>query len=135
MISKNICVIGGGFYGVVIALYLQRIYKLKNISIYEKESNLISRASEVNQARIHGGYHYPRSFITGFRSRKNFLNFCTDWNDCIFTEFTKIYAIAKRNSKVTNMQFQRFCKFMRLFCRLIQHNFGARFFRNVAECY
>ena len=81
--DKSVCIIGGGFYGVVIALYLNRIYKIKNISIFEQESKLLSRSSGINQARIHGGYHYPRSFLTAYRSRKNYDRFCDDWSNCI----------------------------------------------------
>ncbi len=70
---------------------------------------LLSRASYSNQARVHNGYHYPRSFTTAYRSRINLPRFVRDWPDAIKKDFTKIYAIARRNSKVTSQQFERFC--------------------------
>lgn len=109
MVIRSACIIGGGFYGVVIALYLKRVKGIQTVNIYEKESELLSRASFANQARVHGGYHYPRSFTTAYRSRENFQRFCTDWSQCIKSDFQKYYALAKRNSKVTAIHFARFC--------------------------
>ena len=109
-VNKSASVIGGGFYGVVIALYLKRIVGLKTVEIYEQESKLISKASFKNQARIHNGYHYPRSFKTAYRSRENFKRFISDFSDCVDSKFNNYYAIAKRNSKTSPYQFERFCK-------------------------
>ena len=109
MALESACIIGGGFYGVIIALYLKRIKRIKNIDIFDKEADLLSRASFVNQARVHNGYHYPRSFTTAYRSRENFHSFCCDWSSCIKSDFRKYYAIARHNSKVNSSQFKRFC--------------------------
>ncbi len=109
-VNKSACIIGGGFYGVVIALYLKRIIGLKTVEIYEQESKLISKASFKNQARIHNGYHYPRSFITAYRSRENFNKFISDFSECVESQFNNYYALAKRNSKISPYQFERFCK-------------------------
>ena len=106
----KVIIIGGGFYGASIALYLKRYNFIKNITIYEKENNLIGRASKINQARIHNGYHYPRSFSTGYRSHNNFEKFLNDWKDCIYDNFVSYYAISKNNSKVNSNQFVRFCE-------------------------
>lgn len=110
MASKSAVIIGGGFYGVNIALYLSQYKNIKDIVILEKEAQLLSRASYVNQARIHNGYHYPRSFTTAYRSRINFPRFVQDWQDAVENNFTKIYAVAKNSSKVTASQFERFCR-------------------------
>lgn len=103
-------VIGGGFYGCAIAIYLARRRGLRNILLVERESKLLSRASFNNQARIHNGYHYPRSFTTAYRSRINLPLFVHEWRGAVKTDFTKLYAIARRNSKVTARQFRGFCK-------------------------
>lgn len=102
-------VIGGGFYGAAIAIYLAKQRGLKNITLLERESALLTRASYHNQARVHNGYHYPRSFTTAYRSRINLPRFVRDWPSAIQQDFTKLYAIARRNSKVTAKQFERFC--------------------------
>lgn len=102
-------VIGGGFYGAAIAIYLAKQRGLRRVILVEKEAKLLSRASYHNQARVHNGYHYPRSFTTAFRSRVNLPKFVRDWPDAVKQDFTKLYAIARRNSKVTARQFERFC--------------------------
>lgn len=109
MVIESACIIGGGFYGVVIALYLKRVKGIESVDLYEKEADLLTRASFVNQARVHSGYHYPRSFTTAYRSRENFHHFCSDWSNCVKVDFRKYYALARRNSKVTPLQFKRFC--------------------------
>ncbi len=81
----------------------------------ERERALLSRASYSNQARVHNGYHYPRSFTTAYRSRVNLPRFVRDWPQAVKRDFTKLYAIARRNSKVSARQFSRFC-----------HEIGAR---------
>ncbi|BEP94369.1 hypothetical protein GmRootA79_27530 [Acidovorax sp. A79] len=103
-------IIGGGFYGSAIAIYLARQRGFKRIVLIEKETELLTRASYHNQARVHNGYHYPRSFTTAFRSRVNFPRFVQDWPQAITRDFTKLYAIARSNSKVNSKQFERFCQ-------------------------
>ncbi|MBC7458992.1 MAG: FAD-dependent oxidoreductase [Bdellovibrionaceae bacterium] len=102
-------VLGGGFYGVAIAIYLRQKRGLKNILIIEQEKSLMQRASYKNQARVHNGYHYPRSFTTAYRSRINLPKFLEHWPLATKSDFTKLYAIARRNSKVSAKQFERFC--------------------------
>lgn len=108
--SYDAVVIGGGFYGAAIAIYLAKQRGLRRIVLIERESALLKRASYNNQARVHNGYHYPRSFTTAYRSRINLPRFVRDWPDAVTKDFTKLYAIARRNSKVTARQFERFCK-------------------------
>ncbi len=108
--SQDAVVIGGGFYGAAIAVYLARQRGLKRIVLVEREPALLMRASYNNQARVHNGYHYPRSFTTAYRSRINLPKFVQDWPDAVKQDFTKLYAIARRNSKVTAKQFERFCR-------------------------
>jgi glycine/D-amino acid oxidase-like deaminating enzyme len=103
-------VIGGGFYGVSIAAYLVLQRGLRTVRLVEREPLLLSRASYNNQARIHNGYHYPRSYVTAYRSRINLPRFVADFPFAVNRNFTKLYAIARRNSKVNSRQFQRFCK-------------------------
>lgn len=103
-------VIGGGFYGAAIAVYLARQRRLGRILLVEREAGLLRRASYHNQARVHNGYHYPRSFTTAYRSRINLPKFVRDWPQAVSRDFTKLYAIARRNSKVTSRQFERFCR-------------------------
>ncbi|WP_394996697.1 NAD(P)/FAD-dependent oxidoreductase [uncultured Helicobacter sp.] len=96
-------IIGGGFYGCMIALALAK--KHSKILILEREGALLQRASFCNQARVHGGYHYPRSLLTAFSSLVNFERFCKDFAPAIKSDFLKCYAIASIGSKTSAKQF------------------------------
>jgi glycine/D-amino acid oxidase-like deaminating enzyme len=98
-------VIGGGFYGCSIALFLRE--HLGSVLLLEQEKDLLTRASLVNQARVHNGYHYPRSFVTALRSFVNFPQFVGEYSDCIDSSFEQYYAIARGQSKTNAAQFQR----------------------------
>lgn len=102
-------IIGGGFYGAAIAIYLKTQRGFSNVLLIEREHDLLLRASHNNQARVHNGYHYPRSFTTSFRSRVNLPRFVHDYPNVVKSDFTKLYAISRFNSKVTARQFRRFC--------------------------
>lgn len=108
--TQDAVIIGGGFYGAAIAIYLAKERGFKRILLVERESSLLTRSSYNNQARVHNGYHYPRSFTTAYRSRVNLPKFVRDWPHAVTQDFTKLYAIARRNSKVTAKQFERFCR-------------------------
>lgn len=105
--TYNIAVVGGGFFGSMLAL--QQATYGKKVVLFEAERDLLTRASFVNQARVHGGYHYPRSFLTASRSRANLKKFVHLFQNAIDSTFTKLYAIA-RNSAVTADQFRRVCE-------------------------
>lgn len=108
--NYNIVIIGAGFYGCSIAIYLAKVHGIQNILIIEREEKIFQRASYNNQARVHNGYHYPRDFITAKRSQINFPKFILDWEAAIKYDFTKLYGIARKNSKINTKQFIRFCK-------------------------
>lgn len=54
-------VVGGGFYGCMLAAHLSRS-RGRRVLLLEAAGELLGRASFANQARVHNGYHYPRSF-------------------------------------------------------------------------
>jgi glycine/D-amino acid oxidase-like deaminating enzyme len=103
-------VIGGGFYGAVIAIYLTTQRGLSRVILVEREQELCRRASYNNQARVHNGYHYPRSLTTALRSRVNLPRFLQDYSEAVKTDFIMLYAVARQNSKVNAQQFKRFCQ-------------------------
>ena len=107
-LNHAIAVIGGGFYGCSVAEYLAR--QGAEVILFEQASDLMTRASYNNQARLHNGYHYPRSFSTAYRSRLNFSRFLHDYRPAIATNFVKLYAIARLSSKVSSRQFEYFCQ-------------------------
>jgi len=103
----DIVIIGAGFYGCSIAIELRK--QGKSVALLEKEPDIMQRASYANQARIHQGYHYPRSILTALRSRTNFDKFINEFSACVYSDFDKYYAIGKISSKVNAEQFRLFC--------------------------
>lgn len=101
-------VIGGGFYGCIVAEQLGQYGR--NVLLVEKGADLMQRASYVNQARIHQGYHYPRSILTSLRSRINFPEFIKDYSSCVYSDFKQYYAVGRMLSKITASQFRLFCE-------------------------
>jgi glycine/D-amino acid oxidase-like deaminating enzyme len=101
-------IIGGGFYGISIAIYLTKNLSLGKVLVIEKDNDYMQRASYNNQARIHNGYHYPRSLLTGIRSRINLPVFVEDYPEAVVNDFEKYYAVAKAFSKVSSKQFYLF---------------------------
>lgn len=96
-------ILGGGFYGLYLAEFLAA--HLGRVMLCEREAQLMRRASYANQARVHNGYHYPRSVLTALRSRVNFPRFVSEFHPAIDDTFEKVYAVARRSSKVTAEQF------------------------------
>ncbi|HEY7156503.1 MAG TPA: FAD-dependent oxidoreductase, partial [Gemmataceae bacterium] len=99
-------IIGGGFFGCMTALALRR--RGARVVLLEREDDLLRRASYHNQARVHHGYHYPRSLRTALRSRVNFPRFVEQFDFCLERNFDKYYAVARQFSKVTARQFRGF---------------------------
>ena len=102
-------VVGGGFFGCSLGLHLRRDLGLQT-AILECGDDLMQRASYANQARVHNGYHYPRSILTGLRSRLNFEKFVDEFRGCIADDFDAYYAVARHFSKVNAAQFGLFCR-------------------------
>jgi L-2-hydroxyglutarate oxidase LhgO len=81
----DVVIVGGGFYGCSLALQMKNYFS--NVLIIEKEEDLMLRASLINQARVHNGYHYPRNIITAYRSYINFPRFTEEFKGCIIDDF------------------------------------------------
>jgi glycine/D-amino acid oxidase-like deaminating enzyme len=101
-------IVGGGFYGARLSLQLRATGR--TVLLVERESGLLGRASLRNQARVHNGYHYPRSLLTSLRSRLNYARFLEEYDECVDRSFPHYYAIGRGMSKITAAQFAEFCR-------------------------
>lgn len=113
----DFAIIGGGLFGVYSALYLAQ--KGLKVVLIEKERALLQKASIVNQARLHGGYHYPRSVATARMSDENKARFTRDHQDFINFQFDKYYGIDRYGSFTDSLQFQRFCDYIKIPCEAV----------------
>lgn len=107
-------IIGAGLYGLYSALYCGR--KGQYILVLECDSKPFRRATFINQARVHQGYHYPRSISTAIKSAGYFERFNRDYAFCINGEFGKVYATSAQYSWTNGEQFQKFCRAANIPC-------------------
>ncbi|MFN0033991.1 MAG: FAD-dependent oxidoreductase [Saprospiraceae bacterium] len=114
-------VVGGGIFGCYAALHLAG--RGAKVAILEKEARLFQKASLVNQARLHGGYHYPRSVATAAMSDEHKARFTEEHRPMVNQTFEKFYAIDRHGSFTDGLQFERFCAYLDIRCeRVAEHD-------------
>jgi len=101
-------IIGAGLYGLYAAEFCAK--RGQNVLVLECDPTPFRRATYINQARVHQGYHYPRSISTAMKSAGYFERFNKDYEFCINREFEKVYATASQYSWTDGEQFKDFCK-------------------------
>jgi len=107
-------IIGAGLYGLYSALFCAR--KGDNVIVLEREKAPFMRATYINQARVHTGYHYPRSISTAMKSREYFDRFNKDYGFCVHSDFDQIYATSSNFSWTNAEQFRKFCRDSNIRC-------------------
>ena len=101
-------IIGAGLYGLYAALHCG--VKNQRIIVLECDQGPFRRATYINQARVHQGYHYPRSISTAMKSAGYFERFHQEFAFCINREFEKVYATSAQYSWSDGRQFRKFCE-------------------------
>lgn len=117
-------IIGAGFYGLYSALYCGS--RGQHVLVLECDPSPFRRATYINQARVHQGYHYPRSLSTAIKSAGYFERFNRDYSFCINREFTQVYATSSSFSWCDGYQFKQFCKAAGIMCEELH---PGRFFQ------
>ncbi|RTE08159.1 FAD-dependent oxidoreductase [Paenibacillus whitsoniae] len=103
-------IFGAGIYGMYAAKILAK--SNRKIALIEVDDKPLQRASFINQARVHNGYHYPRSVSTAEKSAHFYERFNRDFNYAVNTQFKKVYAIALYDSLTNAEQFKKFCDYV-----------------------
>lgn len=99
----DVAIVGAGFYGCALAQYLAA--QGSSVLVCESDDQIMERASAVNQARVHTGFHYPRSYVTALRSLDNMMRFTEDYAPAIRRDFKMLYAVARYGTKVNARRF------------------------------
>lgn len=107
-------IIGAGLYGLYAALFCAKMGQ--SVSVLEQDSEPFMRATYINQARVHMGYHYPRSLSTALKSAGYFQRFVSDYGFCIHDKFDQIYATSAKFSWTDATEFKKFCKDAKIPC-------------------
>lgn len=107
-------IIGAGLYGLYSALFCCE--RGQKVIVLECDPAPFKRATFINQARVHQGYHYPRSISTAMKSAGYFARFNRDYDFCINREFDQIYATSSMYSWSDGKQFKDFCRAANIPC-------------------
>lgn len=107
-------IIGGGLYGLYAADYC--VKSGQHVLVLEYDDAPFMRATYINQARVHMGYHYPRSLTTAVKSAGYFRRFVEDYGFCIHDTFDQVYATSSKFSWTNAEQFVEFCKAAEIRC-------------------
>ena len=100
-------IIGAGLYGIYSALKCGELGQ--RVLVLECDNAPFCRATYINQARVHMGYHYPRSFSTAIKSAHYFDRFCKDYGFCNLIKFDQVYATSAHFSWTNAEAFRKFC--------------------------
>jgi len=118
--NKEISLYTNGFIEILNKKLFTTAWKLSkegyNVTLYEKNNDIFTQASNINQYRLHRGYHYPRSKETAIQSQWGETSFIKEYGDAIVNgDVEHYYCIAKEDSKVTAKQYKDFLNDMNLY--------------------
>lgn len=107
-------ILGAGLYGLYAAEKCGA--RGQRVLVLERDAAPFMRATWINQARVHMGYHYPRSYSTAIKSAHYFERFCKDYGFCNLTSFNQVYATSAHFSWTDAAAFRRFCAAANIRC-------------------
>lgn len=103
----RVAVVGGGIFGCTIAVDLARAGA--QVDLYEARSDILQGATARCQARLHRGYHYPRSDLTAAAARDASAVFEARYPEAVVKAPVHYYAIAP-GSLTSPDEYLAFCE-------------------------
>lgn len=98
-------VIGAGIFGCTAAIELA--HAGVEVDLYERHSNILHGASRASCARLHHGYHYPRSPQVDMASHA--AGFSTRFPTAVDRSAMHYYCITKDDTRTPAAEFLAFC--------------------------
>lgn len=115
---------GGGWYGCHIAIAMHK--RGHDVRLQDRRGRLFGGASGANPARLHMGYHYPRSAVTRHSCQEHNAAFLLQYGSLSRSVEVNHYAIAENDSL---MDFRTYVQVLRSEAPLTEENpadFGYR---------
>jgi len=95
---KRIAIIGAGWFGLHITRYLKN--NNFDVTLLEKEDDILKGSSSKNQNRLHLGFHYSRNQKTRLKNFKNNKSFISEYNHLVEDIKYNIYTVLNDKSIV-----------------------------------
>ncbi len=112
-VLPKVLVVGGGIFGVTTAIMLST--SGYDVTLHEELGGIMKCASDINQYRLHRGYHYPRSRETIQECLGGLKPFKRKYEDSVVSRnINHYYAIAKSGSLVSVDEYLRVLDSMEL---------------------
>lgn len=113
----DVAIVGGGLFGVTTALEISESLPNANVTLYEREDDILRAASGINQWRLHRGYHYPRSKPTALSCRKSHDKFEQRFPEAVINSHDHYYCIAAEDTRTLPGAFLDHCADLDLWTR------------------
>ena len=103
----KVLVVGGGIFGTTASVALAT--SGFNVTLHEELDSVMKCASDINQYRLHRGYHYPRSKSTAQECLDGLKSFKRKYGDSVVNgNVNHFYAISSRDSMVSKEEYLKF---------------------------
>ena len=100
-------VVGGGIFGTTSAVALA--HDGYQVELHEELDDIMRAASDINQYRLHKGYHYPRSKETAQECLDGLKTFKRKYEDCVVNgNIEHYYAISSEDSFISPDEYTTF---------------------------
>ena len=96
--DAKVAIVGAGWYGCHLGLMLDAMGC--DVSIFEKNNDILSEASGNNQFRLHLGFHYARHNRTRIQSRDGYARFTERYPTLSRPIADNLYVVPKYDSLV-----------------------------------
>jgi hypothetical protein len=120
----RIRILGGGWYGCHLALALKQ--RGHEIELHEISHQLFNGASGGNPARLHLGFHYPRSGLTRAACQDHQKAFLAQYGFLTCAVPINIYAVAASDSNVDFITYKQVMRNELQFIEIRPEEFGLR---------
>jgi len=106
-VYPKVLVVGGGIFGTTASVALAT--SGFNVTLHEELDGIMKCASDINQYRLHRGYHYPRSKSTAQECLDGLKSFKRKYGASVINgDVNHFYSIASQESLVSGLEYIKF---------------------------